>query len=97
MAIACFWIVSYPVAIYAGTRLLHMKKLSIATFLLSFLLPLPIIIYWLAFKFCKDSGSSAAVRNENTDLEDTKEIFDVFEGPFRKQQTADLEASSRLP
>ena len=87
IAIVCLWIACYPIAIYTASWLLRSKIISTKWFLLSLLLPFGNILYWayVIVKHQRGSESRGEVREDNNSDENSNDILDVLEGPFRKQ------------
>ena len=85
LTIVCIWIVSLPIAIYAASWLLHFHMLSAKKFVLSLLLPLPTIIYWLYVRSTNKNNteSQAEMEDKNSLSEHVEEMQDLLEGPFR--------------
>ena len=101
IAIVCMWIASYPLAIYAASWLLHRHKLCTRTFLLSFLMPFPVIFYWIYIRICCHKVDVPTLNMGGQKMLDeekkAKEILDVLEGPFRKRCGSELNVNCRLP
>ena len=96
IAIICIWVALYPVAIYASSSLLYNKQLRKGNFLLSILLPLPTVLYWTFIKIClrKDNADRA----EDAPLDqNTREMLNVLDGPFRKYHGASKSNNYKLP
>ena len=83
-AIICVWIASYPITIYTSSWLLHRNKLGKKSFLVSLLLPLPTVLYWTFIRIFYQKSSIDRVMADAILEEDTKEMLNVLEGPFRK-------------
>ena len=96
IAIICIWIALYPAAIYASSSLLHNNQLTKGKYLLSILLPLPTVLYWIFIKTCHRKVN--ADRAEDTPLDvNTREMLNVLEGPFRKRHGPNKNVNYKLP
>ena len=85
ITIVCIWIASLPIAIYTASWLLHADMLSTENFLLSLLLPLPTIVYWLYVCVTHQNNNEleAGIEDGNRRSENAEEMQDLLEGPFR--------------
>ena len=96
IAIVCIWIALYPVTIYASSWLIQRNHLTTGKYLLSIVLPLPTILYWIFIKIFHRKGNTDRV--DNTPLDpDTREMLNVFEGPFRNYNGANKNNNYKLP
>ena len=79
-SIICIWIIPFPIAIYAASRLLYKNIVSTRIFLLCLLFPIPTTIFWLSYH--KKAGRR---ETEDVDVLDdcAKDALDILEGPFR--------------
>ena len=85
ITIVCIWIASLPIAIYAASWLLNVHMVSAKKFLLSLLLPLPTIIYWLhvCIKKRNNNEPEAEMQDKKRPNKIAEEMQDLLEGPFR--------------
>ena len=90
ITIVCIWIASLPIAIFAASWLLHFHMLSTGKFLLSLLLPLPTIIYWLYVRITNRNNNKpeGVMEDEKRPSENIEEMQDLLEGPFRSYRGA---------
>ena len=96
IAIVCIWIASYPVTIVASSWLIQRNQLTKGNYLLSILLPLPTILYWIFITICHRKDSTD--RADNTPLDpNTRKMLNVFEGPFRNYHGANKNNNYKLP
>ena len=84
IATVCLWIGSYPVGIYTASWLLHTNKLATGRFLMSLLMPLPVIFYWIYIRISYHKDHTSRL-DPNEQSDNGMDILDVLEGPFRKQ------------
>ena len=96
IAIICSWVALYPVAIYASSSLLYNNQLTKGKFLLSILLPLPTVLYWTFIKICLRKDNADRVEDAPLD-ENTREMLNVLEGPFRKYHGTSKSNNHKLP
>ena len=96
IAIICIWIALYPVAIYASSSLLYNNQLTKGKFLLSVLLPLPTILYWTFIKIRLRKDNADRVEDALLD-QNTREMLNVLEGPFRKYHRTSKSNNYKLP
>ena len=96
IAIVCIWIALYPVTIYASSWLIQRNQLTKGNYLLSILLPLPTILYWIFIRICHRKDNTDRV--DNTPLDpNTREMLNVFEGPFRNYHGENKNDNHKLP
>ena len=96
IAIICSCVALYPVAIYASSSLLYNNQLTKGKFLLSVLLPLPTVLYWTFIKICLRKPNADRVEDAPLD-ENTGEMLNVLEGPFRKYHGTSKSNNHKLP
>ena len=96
IAIVCIWIALYPVTIYASSWLIQRNHLSKGKYLLSILLPLPTILFWIFIRICYQKDNTDRVDNTLLDP-NTRQMLNVFEGPFRNYHGAKKNNNYRLP
>ena len=99
IATVCIWVASYPTAIYAASWLLHRNRLSAGRFVLSLLIPFPVIIIWMCNRHTsqKKKMTIEQPRKETVLNENSLGILNVMEGPFRKSLGHDNNNNYRLP
>ena len=99
IAIVCFWIVAFPVVIYAASWLMHNNKLSTGGFLLSLFFPFVTVLYWIYIRISMSRRNKFGMEFRQCDLlkRRPEEILEVLEGPFRMQKSRDTESNYRLP
>ena len=96
IAMVCIWVALYPVAIYASSWLIHRNQTTKGKCLLSILLPLPTVFYWIIIKICHRKDNADRVDDAPLDL-NTREILNVLEGPFRKYHGTNKINNYKLP
>ena len=96
IAIICIWIALYPAAIYASSSLLHNNQLTKRKYLLSILIPLPTVLYWILIKICHRKVNDDRAEDAPLDV-NTREMLNVLEGPFRKRHGTNKSISYKLP
>ena len=98
ITIVCIWIASLPIAIHAASWLLHVYMVSSKKFLLSLLLPLPTIIYWLYVRITKRNNNKpeAETEDDKRRSENAEEMQDLLEGPFRRYHGAVNDTKYRI-
>ena len=104
--IAC-WVISFPVALYLSSWLLHKRKMTPKMFVGTLIFPLGAILYWIYIRFGVYKHSRTELRNsawsKGQDQSDgspddiSKELLDIVEGPFRKSRRNDRSSNSKLP
>ena len=96
IAIICIWIALYPIGIYASSSLLHNNQLTKGKYLPSILLPLPTVLYWMFTKICLRKDNADRVEDAPLD-QNTREMLNVLEGPFRKYHGTSKSNNYKLP
>ena len=96
IAIICIWIALYPIGIYASSSLLHNNQLAKGKYLLSILLPLPTVLYWMFIKIHLLKDNADRVEDARLD-QNTREMLNVLEGPFRKYHGTSKSNNYKLP
>ena len=96
IAMICIWIALYPVAIYASSSLLYNNQLTKGKFLPSVLLPLPTVLYWTFIKIRVRKENADSVEDAPLD-QNTREMLDVLDGPFRKYHRTSTSNNYKLP
>ena len=96
IAIICIWIALYPIGIYASSSLLHNNQLTKGKYLPSILLPLPTVLYWMFIKIRLRKDSADRVEDAPLD-QNTSEMLNVLEGPFRKYHGTSKSNNYKLP
>ena len=96
IAIICIWIALYPIGIYASSSLLHNNQLTKGKYLPSILLPLPTVLYWMFIKIRLRKDNADRVEDAPLD-QNTREMLNVLEGPFRKYHGTNKSNNYKLP
>ena len=96
IAIICIWIALFPIGIYASSSLLHNNQLTKGKYLPSILLPLPTVIYWMVIKIRLRKDNADRVEDAPLD-QNTREMLNVLEGPFRKYHGTSKSKNYKLP
>ena len=96
IAIICIWVALYPVAIYASSSLLYNNQLTKGKFLPSILLPLPTVLYWTLIKIRLRKDNADRVEDAPLD-QNTREMLNVLDGPFRKCHGTNKSNNYKLP
>ena len=111
LVIAC-WVISFPMALYASSRLLHKRKITSKNFVLSLIFPSAVIMYWLYIRLCNFKSSKEESREESAtpvaELESADDdssqegkisevLLNVIEGPFRKSDEPMADVNAKLP
>ena len=89
----CCWIVPFPVTIYTSSQSLSENILTTKQFFLCLLFPLPAICHRL---YNRRNNARKDVEHEKVMNQDTQDILDITDGPFRKLNDCDNEKSYRL-
>ena len=96
IAIICIWIALYPVSIYVSSSLLHNNQLTKEKYFPSILLPLPTVLYWIFIKIRLRKDNADRVDGAPLD-QNTREMLNVMEGPFRKYRGTNKSNNYKLP
>ena len=96
IAIICIWIALYPIGIYASLSLLHNNQLTNRKYLPSIFLPLPTVLYWMFIKIRLRKDNADRVEDAPLD-QNTREMLNVLEGPFRKYHGTSKSNNYKLP
>ena len=105
MFIISCWIISFPIALYCSSWLLHRRKMSNKMFLYLLIFPLGAILYWVYIQLHvytkSEADKSLSERPEYLDgssADDiSEELLNIIEGPFRKSQCSDRNNNFKLP
>ena len=81
--VVCWWIVPFPVTIYASFKLLHNNRLSAAKLLLCLLFPLPALCYWIYTCYKTPRKGLEPVELLTQDVQD---VLQIMKGPFKKMK-----------
>ena len=103
VAIVLCWVVSFPVAIYTTSLLLHRKMMSSEMFVLSLVLPISSIIYWLYICFhankvyvTQSNNDVGAIEREDNWERTSRQLLKDMEGPFRGTESSSINKGSKL-
>ena len=96
IAIICIWIALYPIGIYASSSLLHNNQLTKGKYLTSIVLPLKTVLYWMFIKIRLRKDNDDRVEDALLD-QNTREMLNVLEGPFRKYHGTSKSNNYKLP